>query len=76
MDEKRCLFSAGKTQPDILHDLKPLNVNKRFIASIEKRYGGGRKHTATSSDCSENHVGAHGKWPVILKYLIEVFGTY
>lgn len=64
MDEKSAcvisLFSVGKIRPEILPELKPLNVNKMFIArtvkrfeethSTEKPYEDGRKQTATSSE--------------------------
>ncbi|XP_037954626.1 uncharacterized protein LOC119684620 isoform X1 [Teleopsis dalmanni] len=54
------LYLAGKSQPAIVRELKQLNVNKMFVyrtinrynstGSVAKRYGGGRKKTATSPE--------------------------
>lgn len=54
------LYLTGKSQPAIVRELKHLKVNKMFVyrtitryndtGSIAKRYGGGPKKTATSSD--------------------------
>lgn len=64
MDLKRhsviALYLAGKRQVDIVRELQHLNVNRMFVyrtinryketGSIQKRYGGGPKKTATSSE--------------------------
>lgn len=52
------LFLADKSKTSILRELAHLNINKLFVhrtikrynetGSVEKRYGGGRKKTATS----------------------------
>lgn len=54
------LYLAGKSQPEIVRELKHLNVNKVFVyrtitryndtGSIAKRHGGGHQKTATSSE--------------------------
>ena len=54
------LYLSGKSQPAIVRELSHLKVNKMFVyrtikryndtGSIAKRYGGGRKKTATSPE--------------------------
>lgn len=54
------LYLAGKSQPAIVRELQHLRVNKMFVyrtilryngtGSIAKRYGGGRRKTATSPE--------------------------
>ena len=54
------LYLSGKSQPAVVRELRHLKVNKMFVyrtinryndtGSIAKRYGGGRKKTATSPE--------------------------
>ena len=54
------LYLSGKSQPAIVRELSHLKVNKMFVYrsikcynhtdSIAKRYGGGRRKTATSPE--------------------------
>ncbi|XP_015440317.1 PREDICTED: uncharacterized protein LOC107195062 [Dufourea novaeangliae] len=64
MDLKRnsviAAYLAGKSVPTIVRELQHLNVNKMFAhrtinryndtGSVKKRYGGGRKKTATNAE--------------------------